>query len=72
MENNLRRFFKEANYFAYERLDLELDAREMKFFLSEQYISKPIALSGEELYSLRIAKTGRCMQSKLENRIQGV
>ena len=38
MHKTVLNLFKEANYFDYERLDLELDAKEMKLFLSEQYI----------------------------------
>ena len=36
MHKTVLHLFKEANYFAYELLDLELDAKEIKFFLSEQ------------------------------------
>ena len=42
------RLFKEAKYFAYENLNLELDARVMKLFLSDQYISTQFILSEEE------------------------
>ena len=45
MHNTVLKLFKEANYCAYERLDLKLDARKRKLFLSEQYISTQIVLS---------------------------
>ena len=56
MHKTAVKLFKEANYSAFERLDLELDAREMKFFFFEQYISTQIVLSEEEFYSLRVAQ----------------
>ena len=56
MHQTVLNLFKEANYSAYGRSDLKLDAREMKFFLSEQYISTQIVLSEEEFYSLRVAQ----------------
>ena len=58
--------FKEANYSALEQLDLELDARDVKFFLSEQYISTQIILSEEEFYPLRIAQE-YCINNKERN-----
>ena len=48
MNRTILKLFKEANYSAFEQLDLELDAREMKFFLSEHYITTQIVLSEEE------------------------
>ena len=42
MHKTVLHLFKEANYFAYELSNLELDAKEMKFFASEQYISTQI------------------------------
>ena len=58
--------FKEANYSAFECLDLELHAREMKFFLFEKYISTRIVLSEEEFYSLRVAQE-YCTNNKDRN-----
>ena len=49
MHRTVLNLFKEANYSAFDRLDLELDAREMKFFFSEQYISTQIVLSEERV-----------------------
>ena len=63
MNRAILNLFKEANYSAFEYLDLELDAREMKFFLSEQYISTQIVLSEEEFYSLRVAQE-YCVNNK--------
>ena len=48
MNRTVLNLFKEAKYSALENLDLELDSRDMKFFLSEQYISTQIILSEEE------------------------
>ena len=56
MLKTLLNLFKEANYFAYERLDFEFDAREMTFYLFEQFISTQIVLTEEEFYSLRVAQ----------------
>ena len=56
MNRTVFKLFKEANYSAFEHLDLELDTREMKSFLSEQYISTQIVLSEEEFYWLRVAQ----------------
>ena len=66
MNRTVLNLFKEANYFAFEHLDLELDAREMKFFFSEQYISTQIVLSEEEFYSLRVAQE-YCVNNKERN-----
>ena len=66
MNRTILNLFKEANYSAFEHLDLELDAREMKFFLSEQYISTQIVLSEEEFYSLRVAQE-YCVNNKDRN-----
>ena len=38
MHKTAVKLFKKANNSDFERLDLKLDAREMKFFFSEQYI----------------------------------
>ena len=66
MNRTILNSFKEANYSAFEHLGLELDAREMKFFLSEQYISTQIVLSEEEFYSLRVAHE-YCVNNKDRN-----
>ena len=66
MNRTILNLFKEANYSAFEHLDLELDAREMKFFLSEHYISTQIVLSEEEFYSLRVAQE-YCVNNKDRN-----
>ena len=66
MNRTILILFKEANYSAFEHLDLESDAREMKFFLSEQYISTQIVLSEEEFYSLRVAQE-YCVNNKDRN-----
>ena len=57
MHKTVLNLFKEANYFAYGRLDLELDAREMKLFLSEQYISTQIVLSEEEFVRCELRRS---------------
>ena len=56
MHKTAVKLFKEANFSALECLDLDLDAREMKFFFSEQYISTQIVLSEEKFYSPRVAQ----------------
>ena len=66
MHRTVLNLFKEANYSAFDRLDLALDAREMKFFLSEQYISTQIVLAEEEFYSLRVAQE-YCINNKERN-----
>ena len=66
MNRTVLNLFKEANYSAFEQLDLELDAREMKFFLPEHYISTQIILSEEEFYSLRVAQEC-CINNKDRN-----
>ena len=66
MNGTVLKLFKEANYSAFEHLDLELDAREMKFFLSEQYIATQIVLFEEEFYSLRVAQE-YCINNKERN-----
>ena len=66
MNRTILNLFKEANYSAFEHLYLELDAREMKFFLSEQYISTQIVLSEEEFYSLWVAQE-YCVNNKDRN-----
>ena len=66
MNRTILKLFKEANYSAFEQLDLELDAREMNFFLSEHYITTQIVLSEEEFYSLRIAQE-YCINNKDRN-----
>ena len=63
MYKTVLNLFKEAIYFACEGLDLELDAREMRLILSEQYISSQIVLSEEEFYSLRVAQE-YCINNK--------
>ena len=66
MHRTVLNLFKEANYPDFDRLDLELDAREMKSFFSEQYISTQIVLSEEEFYSLRVAQE-YCINNKERN-----
>ena len=66
MHRTVLNLFKEANYAAFDCLDLELDAREMKFFFSEQYISTQIVLSEEEFYSLGVAQE-YCVNNKDRN-----
>ena len=66
MNRTILNLLKEANYSDFECLDLELDAREMKFFFSEQYISTEIALSEEEFFSLRVAQE-YCVNNKDRN-----
>ena len=66
MNRTVSKLFKEANYSAFENLELELDAREMKFFLSEHYITTQIVLSEEEFYSLRVAQE-YCINNKDRN-----
>ena len=66
MNKAILNLFKKANYSAFEHLDLELDAREMKFFLSELYISTQIVLSEEEFFSLRVAQE-YCVNNKDRN-----
>ena len=66
MHRTVLNLFKEANYSAFDRLGLELDAREMKFFFSEQYISTQIVLTEEEFYSLRVAQE-YCINNKEKN-----
>ena len=63
MHKTVLNLFKEANYFAYERLDLKLDTREMKLLFSEQYISTQIVPSEMEFYSLRVAQE-HCINNK--------
>ena len=66
MNRSVLNLFKEANYSAFDRLDLEMDAREMKLFLSEHYISTQIVLCEEEFYSLRVAQE-YCINNKERN-----
>ena len=66
MNRTILILFKEANYSAFEHLELELDAREMKVFFFEQYISTQMVLSEEEFYSLRVAQE-YCVNNKEKN-----
>ena len=66
MHTTVLNLFKEANYSAFDRLNLELDAREIKFFFSEQYISTQTVLSEEKFYWLRVAQE-YCVNNKHRN-----
>ena len=50
MLNTVLKLFEGTNYFAYEPLNLELDAREMRRFFPVQYVFTRIVLSEEVLF----------------------